>query len=154
MNLKLFGHEQEVTTTDDYLTPRWVFDELGVEFDLDVAASAFGDYVPARRRFTKHDDGLSQPWEGFVWMNPPFSQASPWVRRFIDHGNGVCLVPWAKSAWTFELWDVADVVALPPNTWFDFDRVGQPSRIWMPVYFAAVGTAGSAALRDSGWRCR
>lgn len=47
-------------------------------------------HVPAVRKWTKSDDGLSMPWEGRVWMNPPFSRPEPWVDKFIAHRNGVC----------------------------------------------------------------
>ena len=133
--MQLLQHEQEVTTSDDYLTPRWIFDTLNVEFDLDVAASPFGGHVPATRQYTKADDSLSLPWEGRVWMNPPYSEASPWVRRFIAHGDGIALVPWAKSAWTLALWKAADHVALPEHGWFDFGG----GSIMLPVFFAGIG---------------
>ena len=132
--MQLLQHEQEVTTSDDYLTPRWVFDTLGIEFDMDVAASPFGGHVPTQRSLTKVDDGLTHPWSGRVWMNPPYGSATPWVRRFIAHGNGIALVPWAKSAWTIELWTEADAIALPAR-WFHFDG----GSIMLPVFFAGIG---------------
>jgi hypothetical protein len=33
----LFSMPQESFTTDDYWTPKWIFDALKVQFDLDVA---------------------------------------------------------------------------------------------------------------------
>lgn len=41
-------------TSDDCYTPRWVFDAMGLEFDLDVAAPNGGPWhVPAKLRHTK-----------------------------------------------------------------------------------------------------
>jgi hypothetical protein len=39
---------------------------------------------------------------GFVWMNPPFSEGKPWHEKFAAHGDGICLVPMAKSYWYYE----------------------------------------------------
>lgn len=130
----LFPVEQSAKTSDDYLTPRWVFDTLGLEFDLDVASPPWETHVPARRCFTKAEDGLTQPWAGRVWMNPPYSEATRWVDRFIDHRHGIALMPWAKSAWTIRLWTAADAIALPPRI-FDFDG----GSISYMVLFAAFG---------------
>jgi hypothetical protein len=133
--LPLFALDQTVPTSDDYLTPRWVFDTLGIGFDLDVASPPWATHVPAERIYTKADDGLAQPWSGRVWMNPPYSKSAPWVERFIAHADGIALLPWAKSAWTIRLWERADGIALPPR-WFDFDNGGS---IFLPVQFAAYG---------------
>ena len=38
MITSLFGEEQAEITTDDYYTPTWLFDQMGIGFDLDVAA--------------------------------------------------------------------------------------------------------------------
>ena len=134
MTVPLFGHEQEVATSDDYYTPSWVFEEMGVEFDLDVAAPPGGvPWIPAKRFYTKADDGLAQPWEGRAWMNPPFSEGGRWARRLVEHGNGVALLPWSKSPWTTLVWERADALAVRNP----FDFAG--GSIFLPTYFAGFG---------------
>ena len=141
MNGQLFPVEQSERTSDDYLTPRWVFDTLGLTFDLDVASPPWETHVPAKRKFTKADDGLGQPWEGRVWMNPPYSDVTPWVRRFIGHQEGIGLFPMAKSRWVNTIWssDAALVISQDGGEML-FDRPdSKPLRIWFPVFFAAFG---------------
>lgn len=145
MTAPLFPSEQVERTTDDFLTPAWIFDTLDLTFDLDVASPPWQTHVPAERFYTKAEDGLSQPWAGRVWMNPPYSQATPWVRRFIDHGHGIALLPWAKSAWTLTIWTAADAIALPRRL-FDFDG----GSISYMVMFAAFGTDCTQALKRLG----
>ena len=102
----LFGLEQAETTSDDYYTPKWVFDALDCEFDLDVCAPPGGaPFVPAKRHFTRFDDGLVQEWKGFVWMNPPFSNPLPWAYRFVEHNNGIALVPTSQGRWMEVIWN-------------------------------------------------
>lgn len=131
----LFTAEQQRSTSDDFYTPAWLFDLMGITFDLDVASPPDGlPWIPAASRFTMADDGLVQPWTGRVWMNPPYSKATPWVRKFIEHRNGICLVPMAKSQWFFDLWATADGMATYPRT-FDFVN----GSIAYAVVFAAFG---------------
>jgi len=78
---------------EDWYTPQWVFDGLGLVFDLDVAAPPGGvPWVPARRHFTEADDGLAQPWDGVVWCNPPYSAPTDWCRRFAEHPDMALLI--------------------------------------------------------------
>ena len=111
--MKLFETPQEQLTNDDYYTPAWLFEDMGVEFDLDVASPPGGvPWIPAKRFLTMAEDGLSTPWEGRVWMNPPYSNATPWVRRFREHRNGIALLPIVDSRWFNDLWgDDCAVVA-------------------------------------------
>lgn len=138
----LFGVQQAELTTDDYYTPAWVFERMGVEFDLDVCAPPGGiPWIPAKRYFTQEDDGLSQPWKGLVWMNPPFSEPAPWVDRFMDHGNGVCLVPASNGRWFHDLWHAADAIAVPfPTAMKWHTGTSVPTR----VLLAAMGPASDA----------
>ena len=78
----------------DWHTPPEVFDKLDLEFDIDVASPVGGvDWIPANKYYTEQDDGLSQNWEGTVWMNPPYGKyTAKWLDKFIQHGNGIALV--------------------------------------------------------------
>lgn len=78
----------------EWYTPGWIFSELGIDFDLDPASPHDMDSeVPARLKYTVFDDGLSKPWIGRVFMNPPYGRDTPqWMSRFIDHGHGIALV--------------------------------------------------------------
>ena len=102
------------TTNDDWYTPRWIFDAAGLTFDMDVAAPIAPEFrtCPARRYLTVLDDGLTAPWEGTVWMNPPFSNPAPWVDRFIAHPSGLALVPASNSHWRGRYVKAADGMAL------------------------------------------
>lgn len=142
---RLFAVQQEQLTSDDYYTPAWVFERMGIEFDLDVCAPPGGiDWIPAKRYFTQEDDGLAQPWAGRVWMNPPYSDSAPWVDRFMEHGHGVALVQHCRSRWHSRLWHRADALAdpnelTPTGSMFQFWRDGVMTNVYMPVVFAAFG---------------
>lgn len=79
-------------------------------------------------------------------MNPPYSDPTPWVQRFIDHRNGVAYLPFAKSAWFDAMWVAADGVCAPGTHASKF--VGGP--IFMPVFAAAFGAECVAALHNLG----
>ena len=106
--------------SDEWYTPFYVFEALGCWFDLDVASPPSQTCVPADRFLTK--DGLTAPWSGFVWMNPPFGHQSTkrkWLTRFFDHGNGIALTPDRTSApWFREAWWRADAHLFTPKIKF------------------------------------
>ena len=45
--------------------------------DCDPASNALPYNVPATVHYTQADDGLSQPWRGSVFLNPPYGDALP-----------------------------------------------------------------------------
>ncbi|WP_435170737.1 DNA N-6-adenine-methyltransferase [Falsirhodobacter sp. 1013] len=101
--------------SDEWYTPRYIFDAIGERFDLDVACPSGGPrHVPAAAFLTVVENGLIHPWNGFVWMNPPFGHQSTkrrWLSKFFAHGNGIALVPDRTSApWFQEFAPLADAI--------------------------------------------
>ena len=153
-NQRLFGLEWNPETTDERYTPKAVFDALGVTFDLDVASPpAEYSVVPARNVYTIEDDGLASPWHGFVWMNPPWSQASAWATKFIEHGDGIALLPAARQTkWMLELWGSdADLLLFDTFRFGNFlDCRNQPVTVSYAPLFWAMGSQGKNALQRLG----
>lgn len=88
-----FAHDR-TEGADTWYTPPEIFLSLKLDFDLDPASPAGGlPWIPARRFFSLLEDGLTQPWHGRVWLNPPYGDETPrWLERLARHGNGIALV--------------------------------------------------------------
>lgn len=149
----LFNLGQKNESTNDHYTPKWIFDLLNVQFEIDVAAPPNGvPWIPANRYFTQADDGLSQEWTGLVWCNPPFSDILPWVRRLNEHRNGIALLPHTKGAWREEIWQQADgLVESKEINQMLFNYQGRSNKAVFPTLFiAAWGTSGLEAIAKLG----
>jgi hypothetical protein len=90
--------------SNDWRTPKYIFDAMNVVFWLDVAGirGTFGN-VPCQHALLQ--DSLETEWSGFIWMNPPFGGRNairPWLEKFFAHGNGVALMPDRTSAPWFQ----------------------------------------------------
>lgn len=137
--------------TDEWYTPKVVFDALKVRFDLDVAAPLMKTNVPADNFIT--NNSLVRTWKGFVWVNPPFggrNDIEPWLDRFFEHGNGIALTADRTSAgWFRRAWKKADLVLFTKKLRFvrpDGSTGQAPSNgtaLW------AVGALGCAGLRNA-----
>ena len=140
----------DLNQKDEHYTPKWVFDELKCEFDLDVAATSTNlDHVPAKNRYT--EGSIQKVWEGFVWMNPPYSNASIWIDKFIDHKNGLALLHCSRSKWFSKIWSVADlVVAMPYNLAFDRPD-GTKKQIAFQTFMFGFGEQANNALQQVSW---
>jgi hypothetical protein len=147
-----FGHELiDHGTSDDYYTPPFIFEALGVQFDLDVSAPPGGvPWVPATRSLSIIDDGLTTDWLGRVWCNPPYSNVTPWAKKLILHNNGIALVQMAKSAWFNFVWEKASgALVLPPNIKF-VKSDGTSAPIFMPVILFSFNDDNRNVLINSG----
>ena len=86
--------------SDEWYTPKYIFDALDVRFDCDVAAPKRGPvHTPCDS--WHYAEALTKEWPGFIWMNPPFGGRNglvPWLDKFFDHGNGIALTPDRTSA--------------------------------------------------------
>lgn len=82
----------------DWETPQAFFDRLNERYKFTLDAAASQDNAKCDRYFTEEDDALTQPWEGVVFCNPPYSHGiGKWVRKgFEEACNGstvVMLIP-------------------------------------------------------------
>jgi phage N-6-adenine-methyltransferase len=120
-------------------------DVLG-DIDLDPASSAAANtVVKARVFYTESDDGLSLPWCGRVWMNPPYAQ--PAVGHFAEKfaesvttrtiSAGVVLVNNAtETEWFRTIATVSVAICFPAG------RV----RFWHPDKSSAAPLQGQALV--------
>ena len=68
--------------TDKWATPQDFFNELDREFGFNLDVCALPGNAKTTRYYTPEQDGLTQPWEGVVWCNPPYGrQICKWVER-------------------------------------------------------------------------
>lgn len=90
------GHHSNRPQTVEWLTPPHILAALGgaTSFDLDPATPAVQPWPTALHRYTKADDGLSRPWFGRVWMNPPYTNGiiGRWLERLAEHGRGTTII--------------------------------------------------------------
>lgn len=84
----------DVGSTVEWYSPPEVFQALGLTFDLDPCAPPGGlPWVPAKRFYSRADDGLTRPWAGRVWLNPPYGAGiEGWMRKLAAHGDGIAFV--------------------------------------------------------------
>jgi phage N-6-adenine-methyltransferase len=94
LNKSLFSSDKE-----DWETPRALFSALDAEFSFDLDPCCSPENAKCGRRFTKAEDGLSQPWTGTVFVNPPYARTIQMRiekahRESLENGaTVVCLVP-------------------------------------------------------------
>ena len=103
-------------TTTEWYTPPWLI-ELAKEvlgaFELDPASAPMPQtWIQASRFYTKEENGLSLPWHGRVWLNPPFDNSAIWARVLINEylaGNVHSAILLINSnlgyKWYEEIWE-------------------------------------------------
>ena len=150
MSIKQMGYKSpSYQKNDEHYSPAWIFEKLGVVFDLDVCGPIGGlEWIPAKRTFSLEDNGLEQNWFGLVWMNPPYSKTTPWVEKWLAHNNGIALLPITATRWFRRIWVEADCLVIP-NERIKFRRLDGTTKyiIWETV-LVGVGY-GSSILKKS-----
>jgi len=94
------------SNTGDWYTPPEIVEavrELFGIIDLDPCSNSHeAPNVPALVHFTREDDGLSRPWSGRVYLNPPYGKGiGPWiekVREEYEAGRVTAAVVLVKAA--------------------------------------------------------
>lgn len=91
-----FSKVHRMTTSYEWSTPQYLFDELDKEFGFSVDVCALPENAKCKRFYTLIDDGLLQDWDGeIVWMNPPYGKTiGHWMKKAGEvDATVVCLVP-------------------------------------------------------------
>lgn len=150
------------SASSEHPTPQWLVDQLAREFgpfDLDPCATAANAKAP--RFYTKDQDGLSQPWAGRIWLNPPYGrEIGAWLRRAAQAGAeghlAVTLVP-ARSTGAQWWIEATAAASLPPR--FIPGRLVNPEtgRQWtipaaVLVFGPVQGRHGSVAVKCKACR--
>ena len=132
--------------------------------DLDPASSeAANEVVDAAAYYTAEDDGLSLPWVGKVWMNPPYAKTL--VEQFADKmahhaGNGdvteaIVLVNNAtETAWFRKLISVASAVVFPASRirfWQPNSEPGAPLQGQACIYIGHAPDLFLSEFTTFGW---
>lgn len=121
-------HVAQNSGNNEWYTPTPFIDAARAvmgDIDLDPASSHLAnETVKAKDYFTKDDNGLSLPWYGRVWMNPPY--AAELIAKFTEKLAGhvaagdvqeaIVLVNNAtETGWFQDLIGVASAVAFPQS---------------------------------------
>lgn len=88
-------HQKHGRGAEVWLTPPDLIAALG-PFDLDPCFGSPRPWSTAAIHYGPDDPpagGLSKPWIGFVWCNPPYDAHWPeWLERCADHGEALALI--------------------------------------------------------------
>ena len=91
--------------TDMWETPQDLFDDLDREFHFDLDVCAIPENAKCKKFYTPEQDGLSQPWDGICWCNPPYGRdIGKWVRRALFASVGGATVVMLLPARTDTKW--------------------------------------------------
>jgi hypothetical protein len=139
---------------DEWLTPPEIIRALG-KFALDPCASTRQPWRTASEHYTLRDDGLSRPWSGRVWCNPPYGQeTAKWLERCAAHGDAIALIfARTETAMFFDhVWQKADALLFLRGRLYFHHVDGTRARAnsGAPSVLVAYGAENAETLRKSG----
>lgn len=152
--MSIGGHQSAKMGKDEWLTPPDVLRALG-PFDMDPCSPITRPWDTAAEHFTVLDDGLSKPWQGRVWCNPPYGvEAARWLERLAAHGNGIALI-FARtetSAWVEHVWGKADAILFIAGRlhFHHVDGTRAPANSGAPSALVAYGRSNAGCLASCG----
>ncbi len=158
--MTLGSHQRTVGKSQVHITPKWIIDALG-PFDLDPCAADPRPWDCARVNYAlPNHDGLELPWQGLVWLNPPFLryEVGQWINKLAEHNNGVALLhARTETAWFAPIWERASGILFlkrrisfckpdgMPSTTAD----GKPANSGAPPVLVAFGHDAHVRLRNA-----
>jgi len=148
------SHQSARMMKDEWLTPPHILQALG-EFDIDPCSPIDRPWPTAKLHYTVNDNGLAQPWEGRVWLNPPYGlEAAKWLSKLADHGNGIALIFARTETKMFfeQVWNKADsLLFLEGRLYFHHvSGVVAKANAGAPSVLIAYGRNNTGVLRSCG----
>lgn len=148
------GHQNPVMVTGAWMTPPHILEALP-RFDLDPCGGPDDlPWITASEVYRlPEQDGLKLPWQGKVWMNPPYnSGVIHWMKRLADHNDGVALIfARTETEWFIEtVWKRArSILFLWDRLHFHYpDGKRAPHNSGAPSCLVAYGETAHAAIYD------
>ena len=140
---------------DEWLTPKWITDTLG-PFDLDPCSpGSRRPWDTATHHLSVEDDGLSAPWFGNVWCNPPYGRETfKWMSKLATHGSGIALIFARTETQGFhdQIWEKADAVFFfKGRLKFHYVDGSSNQAANAPSCLVAYGGDAVSRLRNSGF---
>ncbi len=137
---------------------------VGGQFDLDPCSPTKSRRIApvnARQYFTEVDDGLSHPWHGSVFCNPPYKHVKLWIKKAHDEGEAgravpvIMLIPFRPNtvAWLSFVAGRADVIALRGRLNFRdvANQSGAPFPMCLVFWNGELIREGMRAAFSDGW---
>ena len=126
-----------IGASNEWATPPEIIAELG-PFDDDPC-------VPGSI------DGLTRPWEGFVWLNPPYgAEIGTWLHKMANHGSGIALVfARTETRWFVKwIWNRASSVRfIHGRLHFHLNGVAHKGNAGGPSVLVGYGVEADARLK-------
>ena len=142
---------QQPAYKDEWLTPPEIIKALG-PFDLDPCAPVVRPWDTAAKHFTIEDSGLMQPWDGRVWLNPPYGEEMwDWLNKMAAHCNGIALIFARTETQGFHrfVWRAASAVFFPKGRIrFHYVDGTQAGSAGAPSVLVAYGLDNAEVLQN------
>lgn len=144
------GSQQRETR---WLTPKPIVEALGL-FDLDPCGAPGHSLAERTFQIDDGEDGLLLPWEGRVWLNPPYGkQAEAFLSKLADHGQGTALIFARTETKSFHehVWGKATALLFLKGrvTFLDANGVAAKANSGAPSVLVAYGNRDAERLAES-----
>lgn len=148
------GHQSAAMGKDEWLTPPDLLAKLGA-FDLDPCSPVVRPWPTAALHYSRQQDGLSLPWQGRVYCNPPYGlQAAAWLDRCASHGDAVALIFARTETKMFfdHVWHKADALLFIEGRLYfhHVDGSRAHANSGAPSVLVAYGRRNAEVLRSCG----
>lgn len=120
----------------EYVTPPYIIKALG-DFDLDPCGCEFSPVKTAYELICMPiDNGLFSPWQGRVWLNPPYGRRiTRWLGKMAEHNHGIALIFSRTNTEYFHkyVFRVATGILFLKGRIRFLDRLGRPTKNCSPA---------------------